>query len=137
MPSYYIPQLNTLVSKLNTSCGYSGRYTLIRRIPGIPPDHGRWAIMKKEGQLDRNVSGWATPLQLRFWVQGHLEGYSAHERRSPTGRLTEKQPELSGIFKSLDWAKAEERVESALSEPPPARSFDPKTLGDVHGTKIP
>ena len=114
MPSYYIPQLNTLVSKLNTACGYSGRYTLVRRIAGVPPDHGGWAIMKKEGQLDRNVSGWATPLQLRFWVQGHLEGFDACLRRgperldtfSPTGRLTEKQPE--------PWHK-----------------------GNVHGTKIP
>lgn len=71
--------LTDLVTDLNTACGYSGRYTLIRR---SAPPHSGWAIMKKEGALDRNVSGWGTPLQLRFWVLGHLEGYDACLRRS-------------------------------------------------------
>ena len=121
-----IPPLAKLVSKLDTTCGYSGRYTLIQR---VTTSYQSWAIMKKEGQLDRNVSGWATPLQLRFWVLGHLEGYSAHERRSPTGRLTEKQPELSRTF-GIDPEMVREHFETP-------GTFDPKSLGDIHGTKIP
>ncbi len=75
----YISSLTKLVEKLNTDCGYCGRYTLVQRTYN---SHQNWAIMKKEGALDRNVSGWGTPLQLKFWVLGHLEGYSAHARRA-------------------------------------------------------
>ena len=74
-------KLAKLVSDLNTQAGYAGRYTLVQRQRSSIVHTGNWAIMKKEGQLDRNVSGWATPLQLIYWVNGHLEGFSAHSRR--------------------------------------------------------
>lgn len=104
--------LAKLVNDLNTTCGYSGRYTLMQRtrhVNSSVDSYQSWAIMKKEGALDRNVSGWGTPLQLRFWVLGHLEGYDACLRRSD-------KPGLSFSFTHPPKDEAGERFD------PPVRS---------------
>jgi len=64
-----------LVNDVNALCGYSNRYS-IHETPQ------KMALFCKQGDLDRNDSGWMTPIQMVSFLQGFLVGADSISRRS-------------------------------------------------------
>jgi hypothetical protein len=71
------PLARALLEDVNAICTYVDRYSLHE-------NHWGMALFCKQGQLDRNDSGWLPPEAMVSFLSGFLVGYDTARRRTPT-----------------------------------------------------
>lgn len=79
--------LGDLVSRYNELLGYRNRYRIVASIERSAHQSRRLALLKREGALDRNITGWLRPAEMMAYLCGGIDAIESIQRRAARGEI--------------------------------------------------